>query len=112
MDGIRGRVRLMVVDAVGWRKIDDRIGGDVGEGERRLCSGCGRVSARRGAPAAARHDSTPGEPRTYLENISTRSLHCGPPKFVTIHIYIYTPLYICIYIHKNMKHTKEIVRRA
>ena len=87
----------------GWGGGAKRHGG----GERRLCSGCGRVSARRGAPAAARHDSIPGEPRIYPETITARSplRIVTAKKFATytcIYIHIHTYIYIYIYIHASV----------
>lgn len=65
--------------------------GRAGGRERRPCSGCGRVSARRGAPAAARHDSTPGELRTTQKHHGTlSSRNRGPPKSRAIRFYACT----------------------
>lgn len=56
---------VYMVVAQGWWMLRGLVGVGFGRGARarELRSGCGRVSARRGAPAAARHDSTPGERR-------------------------------------------------
>ena len=105
----------------GWGGGAKRHGG----GERRLCSGCGRVSARRGAPAAARHDSIPGEPRIYPETITARSpLRIVTAKkfatytciYIHIHIYIYIYIYIytriCISTRSFLFHTRPSCMRT